>query len=103
VAVMTSASTYSAAETFAMSMRQRANTVLIGEATAGGFSDGLNKSLPHGTIFSLSNEFYLTPDNEEFEGVGVPVDIEQAFFTLEQREQGIDLGLEKAEAWIIQQ
>jgi carboxyl-terminal processing protease len=103
LAVMTSASTYSAAEIFAMSMRQRANTVLVGEATAGGFSDGLNKSLPHGTIFSLSNEFYLTPDNEEFEGVGVPVDIEQAFFTLEQREQGIDVGLEKAQAWIIQQ
>ena len=100
---MTSSSTSSAAEIFAMSMRQRANTVLVGEATAGGFSDGLNKSLPHGTIFSLSNEFYLTPDNEEFEGVGVPVDIEQAFFTLEQREQGIDVGLEKAQAWIIQQ
>jgi carboxyl-terminal processing protease len=103
VAVMTSASTSSAAETFAMSMRQRANTALVGEATGGGFSDGLDKSLPHGTEYSLSNEFYLTPDNEEFEGVGVPVDIEQAFFTLEQREQGIDLGLEKAEAWIIQQ
>jgi C-terminal processing protease CtpA/Prc len=100
---MTSASTSSAAETFAMSMRQRANTTLVGEATAGGFSDGLDKVLPHGTEFSLSNEFYLTPDNEEFEGVGVPVDIEQAFFTLEQREQGIDLGLEKAEAWIMQQ
>ena len=103
VAVMTSASTSSAAETFAMSMRQRANTTLVGEATAGGFSDGLDKVLPHGTEFSLSNEFYLTPDNEEFEGVGVPVDIEQAFFTLEQREQGTDLGLEKAEAWIMQQ
>ena len=103
VAVMTSASTSSAAEIFAMSMRQRANTVLVGEATGGGLSDGLDKSLPHGTAYSLSNEFYLTPDNEEFEGVGVPVDIEQAFFTLEQREQDIDLGLEKAEAWIIQQ
>ena len=103
VAVMTSASTSSAAEIFAISMRQRTNTALVGEATGGGLSDGLNKSLPHGTVFSLSNEFYLTPDNEEFEGVGVPVDIEQAFFTLEQREQGIDLGLEKAEAWIMQQ
>lgn len=103
VAVMISASTSSAAEIFAMSMRQRANTVLVGEATGGGLSDGLDKSLPHGTVFSLSNEFYLTPDNEEFEGVGVPVDIEQAYFTLAQREQGIDLGLEKAEAWIMQQ
>ena len=103
VAVMTSATTSSAAEIFAMSMRQRANTVLVGEATGGGLSDGLDKSLPHGTAYSLSNEFYLTPDNEEFEGVGVPVDIEQAYFTLAQREQGIDLGLEKAEAWILQQ
>jgi C-terminal processing protease CtpA/Prc len=100
VAVMTSASTSSAAEIFAMSMRERAKTILVGEASGGGLSDLLPKSLPHGTLFTLSNEFYLTPDNEEFEGVGVPVDIEQAFFTLVQREQGIDLGLEQAKAWI---
>lgn len=100
VAVMTSSSTSSAAEIFAMSMRQRANTVLIGEASGGGLSDILPKSLPHGTQYSLSNEFYLTPDNESFEGVGVPVDIEQAFFTSTQREQEIDLGLEQALQWI---
>lgn len=103
IALMTSETTSGAGEIFAISMRQRPNTALIGEATAGGFSNSLVKSLPHGTQYSLSNEFYLTPDNEEFEGVGVPVDIGQAFFTLEQRELGIDLGLEKAEAWIIQQ
>jgi hypothetical protein len=103
VALMTSETTSGAAEIFAMSMRQRANTTLIGEATAGGFSDSLVKTLPHGTEYSLSNEFHLTPDNEEYEGVGVPVDIEQVFFTIEQREQGIDLGLEKAEEWIMQQ
>jgi hypothetical protein len=103
IALMTSETTSGAGEIFAMSMRQRTNTTLIGEATAGGFSDRLVKTLPHGTEYSLSNEFYLTPDNEEYEGVGVPVDIEQVFFTIEQREQGIDLGLEKAEEWIMQQ
>jgi C-terminal processing protease CtpA/Prc len=100
---MTSATTSGAGEIFAMSMRQRPNTTLIGEATAGGLSDRLVKTLPHGTEYSLSNEFYLTADNEEYEGIGVPVDIEQIFFTIEQREQGVDLGLEKAQEWLMQQ
>jgi C-terminal processing protease CtpA/Prc len=100
VAVLTSSSTSSAAEVFAMVMRERANTVLVGEATGGGLSDILPKSLPNGTEYSLSNEYYLTPAGELFEGIGVPVDIEQNFFSLEQRELAVDLGIEKALHWI---
>jgi C-terminal processing protease CtpA/Prc len=86
-----------------MAMRERDNTILVGEATSGGFSDMLEKSLPHGLKFSLSNEFYLTPSGEEFEGSGVPPDIEQAFFTREQRENEQDLGFDKAIEWLLQQ
>lgn len=100
VAVLTSSTTYSAAEVFAMIMAERSNTVLVGEASAGGFSDILPKSLPHGTEFSLSNEFYLTPTGDGFEGVGVPVDIQQINFSKEQREQYIDLSIEKSINWL---
>jgi C-terminal processing protease CtpA/Prc len=100
VAVMTSASTFNAAEIFAMSMRERAETILVGETTAGGLSNLLPRSLSHGAIVTLVNELFLTPDSQEFDGVGVPVDIQQDFFTSEQREQGIDLGLEQAMEWI---
>ena len=103
VAVLVSTETSSAAEILAMTMRERANTVLVGEATGGGFSDILFKSLPHGLTFGLSNEFYVTPSGEEFEGTGVPVNIEQDFFTHEQLEADEDLGFDKAVAWLLAQ
>lgn len=101
VAVLTSMSTGSSAENLTMAMRERMNTVIIGEATAGGFSDQLVRILPSGTVFTLSNEIYVSVRGEEFEGVGVPVDIERAFFTLEQREAEQDLGLEAAIEWLL--
>lgn len=103
VAVLTSTTTSSAAEIFSMSMRERNNTVLIGEATAGGFSDTLPKTLPDGTEYTLSNEFYITPAQEAFEGSGVPVNIEQPVFSLEHRQSGTDPGMQKAIDWIKQQ
>lgn len=101
VAVLTSMTTASAAETFTLTMRERMNTMIVGEATAGGFSDQLFRVLPSGTVFTLSNEIYLSVIGEEFEGVGVPVDIESAFFTLEQREAEQDLGFEAALEWLL--
>ena len=101
VAMLTSMSTASAAENLTMAMRERENTVIIGETTAGGFSDQLVKTLPSGTVFTLSNEFYVSVTGEEFEGVGIPVDIERAFFTLEQREAKQDLGFEAAIEWLL--
>lgn len=101
VAVLTSMTTASAAENLTMAMRERMNTVIVGEATAGGFSDQLFRILPSGTQFTLSNEIYVSVTGEEFEGVGVPVDIERAFFTLEQREAEQDLGFEAALEWLL--
>jgi len=100
VAVLTSTTTGSAAEVFALAMRERTNTYLIGERSAGGLSDQLPKSLPHGLFYTLSNEFYVSATGEVHEGLGVPVDIEQPFFTLEQRETGTDLGLISAIDWL---
>lgn len=100
VAVLSSWTTASAAESFTLAMRERMNTAIVGEATAGGFSDQLIKLLPSGTVFTLSNEIYLSNNGEEFEGVGVPVDIEREFFSLEQREAGQDLGFDAAVEWL---
>lgn len=100
VAMLTSASTSSAAETFAMAIKARTNSQLIGEDSAGGLSDILPLSLPHGLNYSLSNEFYLSVNGDEWEGAGVPVDQQQPFFTLEQRQNQQDLGLSAAIDWV---
>jgi len=96
VVVLTSATTASAAETFALGMRERPQTTLLGEATGGGLSDILPKMLPNGVHYTLSNEFYLSPEGELFEGVGIPVDEEHTFFTEQQRDAGEDPGLDAA-------
>jgi len=101
IALLASMSTASAAETFTLAMRERMDTVIIGERTAGGFSDQLIKTLPSGLLYTLSNEFYLSVADESFEGEGVPVDIEKPFFTLEQRDLGQDLGFESAIEWLL--
>ena len=100
VAMLISSSTSSAAETFAIAIKARLNSQLIGEDSAGGLSDILPLSLPHGLNYTLSNEFYLSVEGDEWEGMGVPVDQPQAFFTLEQRQNEQDLGLSAAIDWI---
>ncbi|MBV1908877.1 MAG: S41 family peptidase [Kangiellaceae bacterium] len=100
VVALTSTTTSSAAETFALTIRARDNAQIIGEATGGGLSDTLPKSLPHGIHYSVPNEFYISADGLEFEGVGVPVDQPQSFFTLAQRQSETDLGLSAAIEWV---
>jgi len=100
IALLTSADTSSAAEIFSIAMRARDNSALIGQSTGGGLSDILPKSLPHGLEYSISNEFYISHDGLEFEGSGVPVAIEQPFFTKEQRTQEKDLIIEAAIEWL---
>ena len=101
IAVLSSMSTSSAAEVFTLIMRERVNSVIIGEPGAGGFSDQLIRVLPSGTVYTLSNEYYTSVAGEEFEGLGVPVDIEVPYFTREQRENEQDLGLDAALEWLM--
>jgi carboxyl-terminal processing protease len=100
IALLTSADTSSAAEAFSIAMRARDNTILIGQSTGGGLSDILFKSLPHGLQYGISNEIYISHDGLEFEGEGVPVNIAQPFFTLEQRQEHKDLIIEAAIEWL---
>jgi C-terminal processing protease CtpA/Prc len=75
-AVLISGSTASAAEVFSMVMRELPHVTLVGSRTQGIISDELEKRLPNGWRFTLSNERYSTPDRSCFEGIGVPPDVE---------------------------
>ncbi|MFK8082121.1 MAG: S41 family peptidase [Granulosicoccus sp.] len=97
VVLLTSTATASAAEVFTLAMREVADARLVGEATQGIFSDILPKSLPNGITFTMSSEYYFSADGEFLEDQGVPVDVEAAFFTLEDRQNGQDTGLMAAQ------
>lgn len=94
VFVLTSNETASAAEVFTLAMRALPNVILVGEATQGGFSDQLDKSLTNGWPASVANEYYLSPERELFETTGIPVDFEIPQFSLQARQAETDLGLE---------
>lgn len=96
VVVLTSADTYSAAEVFALAMSALPNVTLIGEASGGSFSDILVSRVSSDIAFGFSNEFYLSVAGDWFERDGVPVDIEVPFATKDQRDTGVDLGIERA-------
>lgn len=80
VYVLTSERTASAGDVFALCMRALPHATLIGRPSAGILSDNLTKHLPNGWQTSISNEIYRAPDDQVFEGPGVPVDIETPIF-----------------------
>ncbi|WP_308364826.1 MULTISPECIES: S41 family peptidase [unclassified Microbulbifer] len=96
IVLLTSRNTTSAAEVFTLMMRNLPNVTTIGEPTQGSLSDSLEKTLPNGFSFALSNEFYLSPEGEWFEHVGLPVDEQIPYGTLDQRKNEEDLALEAA-------
>jgi C-terminal processing protease CtpA/Prc len=97
VALLTSADSVSAAETFAMALLDREPHVMrIGANTQGVFSDVLGRRLPNGWSFGLPNEIYLTKDGRAFDGQGVPPDIEVPIFADEDLANSRDSALNKA-------
>jgi C-terminal processing protease CtpA/Prc len=60
------------------------------------FSDELERRLPNGWKFGLSNETYFTRDGRTFEGTGVPPDIEAPIFPKEDLAGGRDSAIDKA-------
>ncbi|SDD09435.1 S41 family peptidase [Williamwhitmania taraxaci] len=75
VVVLTNDRTASAADVFALAMRQLPNVTIVGEPSEGIFSDMYSTRLPNGWHISLSNQRYFSPHMISYEGVGVPVDI----------------------------
>lgn len=73
VYILTSGFTMSAAETFtrAMLANPKNKVTVVGEQTAGFYSDAFSRSLPDGFSYSLSNELYFTPNDDMIEGQGI--------------------------------
>lgn len=99
-AVLVSGDTGSAAELFTIAMSSLPQVTIIGEPTAGAFSDVLVKRLTSDIIFGISNETYLDTKGNNYEGVGIATDISVAFGTLQERKGGYDNGLDTAIDWI---
>jgi carboxyl-terminal processing protease len=81
VYVLTSNSTVSAGETLTLMLRGFPHVKQVGEATRGCLSSLLNKGMPNAFHITLSNEFWVAPDGEIFEGTGIPPDIEVPVFS----------------------
>lgn len=75
VVVLTNDATASAAEVFALVMKQLPHVTIVGDRTEGIFSDMLESKLPNGWRFTLSHQIYRTPDGICYENEGVPVDV----------------------------
>ncbi|WP_422860888.1 S41 family peptidase [Flagellimonas sp. S174] len=76
VYLLTSKQTGSAAEVCAMASMTLPHATRIGMPTMGALSTALEKKLPNGWDFAISNEYYRTPSGQMYENKGIPVDIE---------------------------
>lgn len=100
IAVLTSGDTVSAAELFTIAMASLPQVAIIGEPTAGEFSDILVKRLTSDILFGVSNETYLDVHGNNYEGIGIPPDIVVPFATPQERVGRYDNGLNTAIDWI---
>ncbi|MEL6484279.1 MAG: S41 family peptidase, partial [Bacteroidota bacterium] len=74
VYVLTSPQTGSAAEAFSMATLALPHFKRIGSATSGAMSTALEKTLPNGWSFAISNEINLDLKGNVYENIGIPVD-----------------------------
>jgi len=72
VYLLTSPQTASAAEIMTIASLELPNVTRIGSNTEGIFSDVLEKKLPNGWEYSLSNEVYQDLKGRNYENIGVP-------------------------------
>lgn len=79
--VLVSGWTFSAAETFVLSMRTRAGVTILGEHTSGHLSDLFRAQLPNGWRYTFSGERYRAADGVIYEGRGIPLDVLVPFDT----------------------
>lgn len=75
VYILTSPQTGSAAETFALASRSIPHINRVGASTSGALSTALEKTLPNGWAFSISNELFMDTNGEFYENRGIPPDI----------------------------
>ncbi len=71
IILLTSPYTISAAELFALCVKDLPYVTLVGENTSGAFSTILEHVLPNGAVLSLSNEVYSDAQGAVYEAVGI--------------------------------
>nr|WP_315171844.1 S41 family peptidase [uncultured Flavobacterium sp.] len=76
VYLLTSQQSASATDMLALSSMELHNLKRIGSHTNGAISDALQKKLPNGWYYSLSNEVYTDNNNVCYENIGIPVNYE---------------------------
>ena len=76
VYVLTSPQTGSAAEAFSIATLDMEQIQRIGSPTAGALSTALEKTLPNGWVFSISNEIYMDNMGVAYENQGIPVNLD---------------------------
>ncbi|MBU2223629.1 MAG: serine hydrolase, partial [Gammaproteobacteria bacterium] len=83
--VLTGGMTISAGEVMALALQSLPQATLIGEPTHGSLSNSLERTLPNGGKYRLSNELYLDPQKQLLEVQGVVPDINtSAYLSLDQ-------------------
>jgi carboxyl-terminal processing protease len=76
VYLLTSQQSASATDMMSLSSMEITQLKRIGSHTNGAISDALQKTLPNGWHFSLSNEIYTDNNDKFYENIGIPVDFE---------------------------
>ena len=95
VILLTHRFSISAAEKFALALRQLPHVTVVGDTTSGVVADVYPDLLPNGWRFRVSYKHFLDADGFCWEGVGIPADIRQVN-TPEDLAQGRDRVLELA-------
>ncbi|WP_219008065.1 S41 family peptidase [Aquimarina litoralis] len=99
IILLTSPASISAAELFALCMKDLPYVTIVGEHTAGAFSTILTHTLPNGAEVGVSNEIYSDAQGEVFEIVGIgPENPENQipFFSTLDFQEGKDSGIDRA-------
>jgi C-terminal processing protease CtpA/Prc len=95
IMLLTSRFTQSAGETFALAMNELNHVTLVGDTTAGSFSDNPNFEMYNGWMFSVSVGDYRAADGLSYEGRGIAPDV-WGVTTKNELLSGKDALLEKA-------
>jgi C-terminal processing protease CtpA/Prc len=75
VVLLTSRFTQSAGETFSLAMNEMEHVTLMGDTTAGSYSDNPTTEMYNGWMFSLSIGDYRAADGKSYEGIGTAPDV----------------------------
>jgi C-terminal processing protease CtpA/Prc len=98
--LLQSAYTYSAAENFVLLMQQMPQVTTMGTTTAGSTGQPLVFRLPHGIYAGITTKRDMTPQGEDFVGVGLAPHIE-ALDSPESIAGGRDVPLERAVEYLL--